>query len=181
MLQFEELTTPRLILRKLTPEIYRHLHENLNDDKLMAFFGFESEAALQREKDKYAQGYTSYNRTLVNFQLIEKENGKVIGDCGYHTWSKPHNRAEIGYGLYNDTYKRKGYMTEALMTVLGYGFNQMRLHRVEALAAPYNTASVKLLQNMGFTFEGTLRQHYNVNGNMEDSVMYSLLKHEFMF
>ena len=70
-------------------------------------------------------------------------------------------------------------MTEALKAVLGYGFSQMGLHRIEAMAAPYNTASLRLLQNMGFTFEGTLRQHYNVNGNMEDSVMYSLLKHEF--
>lgn len=178
-MEFQEITTQRLILRKLTPEVYRHLHENLNDDELMFFFGFETEAALQKEKDKFAQGYTSYNRTLINFQLIERESGKVIGDCGYHTWSQPHKRAEIGYGLYNVANKRKGYMTEALKVVLDYGFNQMGLHRIEALAAPYNTASVKLLKNMGFIFEGTLRQHYNVNGKMDDSVMYSLLKHEF--
>lgn len=178
-MQFEELTTPRLILRKLTPEVYIHLHENLNDNELAAFLGLGNEAALQREKDKYAQGYTSFNRSIVNFQLIEKQTGKVIGDCGYHTWSPPHRRAEIGYGLINDTHKRKGYMTEALKAVLDYGFSRMDLHRVEALAAPDNTASIKLLQNMGFVFEGTLRQHYNVNGNMEDSVMYSLLKHEY--
>jgi [ribosomal protein S5]-alanine N-acetyltransferase len=178
-MQFEELITPRLILRKLTAEIYNHLHENMDDSELAAFLGLASEAALQREKDKYKQGYTSFNRTLVNFQLIEKETGKVIGDCGYHTWSPPHLRAEIGYGLHSDNYKGKGLMTEALKAVLGYGFSQMDLHRIEAMAAPYNTASLRLLQNMGFTFEGTLRQHYNVNGNMEDSVMYSLLKHEF--
>jgi ribosomal-protein-alanine N-acetyltransferase len=179
-MQFEELTTPRLILRKLTPEAYKYLHENLDDKGLSAFLGLGSEAALQREKDKYKQGYTSFNRSLVNFQLIEKETGEAIGDCGYHTWSPPHLRAEIGYGLHSDNYKGKGLMTEALKSVLGYGFNQMGLHRIEAMAAPYNTASVRLLQNMGFTFEGTLRQHYNVNGNMEDSVMYSLLKHEFI-
>jgi len=179
-MHFKELTTSRLILRKLTAEDYVYLHENLDDNELMTFLGLESEAALQKEKDKYNQGYTSYNRTLVNFQLIEKVSGKVIGDCGYHTWSKPHNRAEIGYALNNDMHKRKGYMTEAVKAVLHYGFNTMSLHRVEALTARENVASLKVLQNMGFTYEGTLRQHYNVNGEMEDSIMYSLLKHEFI-
>jgi len=178
-MQFEKLDTPRLILRKLTPESYIYLHENLSDSELAAFLGINSEKAFQREKDRYTQGYTSFNRSLVNFQLIEKESGAVIGDCGFHTWSPPHHRAEIGYAISDDIHKQKGYMTEALNAVITYGFTVMGLHRIEALAAPYNEPSLKLLANMGFKFEGKLREHYNVDGKMEDSVMYSLLKHEF--
>jgi len=178
-MQFEELTTARLILRKLTPDAYRYLNEHLNDDELAAFLGLESEKSFKREKEKYRQGYTSFNRSMVSFLLIEKESMKVIGDCAYHTWIPNHFRAELGYGLYKDVYKQKGYMNEALEAVLDYGFNTMNLHRVEALAATDNTASLNLLKKFGFKFEGILREHYNVDGVMDDSVMHSLLRHEF--
>lgn len=178
-MQFEELTTPRLILCKLTPEVYSHLYENFDDKELMKILGLESEEALQKEKDKYKQGLTSYNRSMLNFLLIEKETGKIVGACGFHTWSPQHFRAEIGYAIYNDGHKRKGYMTEAVQAVLAYGFNEMELHRVEALADPANVPSIKIIEKFNFTYEATLREHYNVDGKMEDSVMYSLLKHEF--
>jgi ribosomal-protein-alanine N-acetyltransferase len=177
-MQFEQLTTPRLILRKLTPEAYGYLYANFDDSYLMEFLGMDAEA-LQKEKEKYRQGLTSYNRTQVNFQLIEKDSGRVIGACGFHTWSPQHLRAEIGYHLNNDTDKRKGYMSEAVYAVLKYGFDEMKLHRVEALADPNNVPSIRIIEKFNFTFEATLREHYNVDGVMEDSVMYSLLKNEF--
>ena len=63
---------------------------------------------------------------------------------------------------------------------MDYGFSEMDLHRVEALTATYNTASISTLKKFGFMFEGTLREHYNVEGVMEDSVMFALLKHEYV-
>ena len=177
-MQFEQLATPRLILRKLTPEAYGYLYANFDDNYLMQFLGMDA-GAVGKEKEKYNQGLTSYNRTLVNFQLIEKDSGRIIGACGFHTWSPQHFRAEIGYHLNDDADKRKGYMSEAVYAVLAYGFDEMKLHRVEALADPDNVPSIKIIEKFNFTFEATLREHYNVDGIMEDSVMYSLLKNEF--
>lgn len=71
-------------------------------------------------------------------------------------------------------------MSEVLPVVLQYGFEQMNLHRVEALLADYNMASKRLLVKNGFVYEGCLREHYYVDGVPEDSVMYSLLNHEFI-
>jgi ribosomal-protein-alanine N-acetyltransferase len=175
----KELHTDRLILRELTPEVYDHIHETMGNIELMDFLGLASAEDLAIEKEKYSKGLATHNRTFVHFQLIEKTSGRVIGGCGYHTWFPKHCRAEIGYDLKHEDDMRKGYMTEALRTVLDYGFKEMELHRVEALAAPDNEPSLKLLKKSGFVFEGTLREHYNVGGTMEDSVMYSLLKHEF--
>lgn len=176
---FEELQTPRLRLLKITPEVHRYIHTTLDDAGLMAFFGLTGEEALQKEKDKYAMGLTSYNHSFVNFLLIDKETGSVIGACGFHMWYTRHNRAEMGYAIHNPTDMGKGLMSEAVKAVIGYGFNQMGLHRIEALTATWNKASMAILKKFGFTYEGTLRQHYNVNGKMEDSIMYSLLQQEF--
>jgi len=178
-MQFEELHTERLRLRKFTPDVYDHIHNTMDDVQLMAVLGVANAEALEKEREKYQKGLATHNRTFVNFQLIEKETGSIIGGCGYHTWFPLHNRAEIGYNLNDDAYKNKGFMTKALAAVLDYGFNQMQLHRVEALIAEWNTPSLKLLKKFNFTLEGTLREHYNVDGVMEDSVMYSLLKYEF--
>lgn len=176
-MQFEELHTERLILRKITPEVLNYVHATLDDQALLEFFGTDQEG-LEKQKDKFAKGMVTFNRTFANFQLLDKTTGKVIGGCGYHTWYPLHNRAEIGYDI-AEPYRRKGLMTEAVGAILEYGFNQMGLHRVEALTATYNESSQKIIKHFNFTFEGTLRKHYNVDGIMEDSVMYSLLKDEY--
>jgi len=179
-MHFTTLHTERLMLRAITPEVYDHIHTNLGNTELMEFLGLASAEDLAVEKEKYDKGYSTHNRTFMLFQLIDIGTGKIIGGCGFHTWYPKHNRAEIGYDLRHEEDKRKGLMTEAVRAVLDYGFTEMQLHRVEALVADYNEASVRLLKNFDFTFEGTLREHYNVAGTMEDSDMYSLLKHEFI-
>jgi ribosomal-protein-alanine N-acetyltransferase len=177
--QFDYLETPRLKLRKITPEVIDYLFANLEDSAIMDAMGIETPESLAKEKEKHAGGLKTYNRTVINFIMIDKETGASIGACGFHSWAPDHNRAEIGYALYKEAYKQKGYMTEAVATILHYAFTAMNLHRVEALTATYNTPSIKILEHFGFTFEGTLRQHYNVDGTMEDSILFSLLKNEY--
>jgi len=178
-MQFKELHTDRLILRLYTPETARHVFTTMTDAELMNFFGLESAEALAREKEKFSLGVATYNRTFANFYLIDKETGKVIGGCGYHTWAPDHRRAEIGYALDSEEHKQRGLMTEALIAILKYGFEEMNLHRIEALTDPENAVSQKLLTRFGFVKEGVLRQHYVIDGVPTDSVAYSLLKPEF--
>jgi len=147
----------------------------------MEFLGLPTIDVLDAEKEKYRKGLSTFNRTFFYFIIAERESNKVIGWCGYHTWYIQHNRAELGYGLFSDDYKQQGIMTEALKTILDYGFNILGLHRVEAMTALYNTASNKTLAKFGFVQEGVLREHYLVDGVMEDSLIFSLLKHEYGF
>jgi ribosomal-protein-alanine N-acetyltransferase len=70
-------------------------------------------------------------------------------------------------------------MTEVVPHVVQYGFEEMGLHRIEALVANWNTPSVKLLQKNQFVYEGIVREDYVVNDKNEDSDCYSLLKQEW--
>ena len=178
-MKIEELTTNRLILRILTPEVYDFIYQNLSTEEQMKFLGLSSAEELAKEKDKYDQGLSMFNKSFCGFQLIDKASDKIIGWCSYHIWYTEHNRAEIGYGLFDDSFKQKGLMSEALSPIIEYGFITMKLHRIEALVATYNIPSLKLLDKMNFKKEGVLREHYFVNDRMEDSVIYSLLKNEF--
>ncbi|MBB6611184.1 GNAT family N-acetyltransferase [Pontibacter sp. Tf4] len=173
------LETDRLYLRELSPEVYQHLFTEFNNSRIAEYLGFTTSKEVDTEREKYAKGMVTYYATFKAFHILDKETGRVLGKCGYHTWVPTHRRAEIGYELFNDADKGKGYMKEALGVVLTYGFEHMNLYRIEAYIADYNIPSGKLLKHYGFTVEGNARGHYVVDGINEDSVSLSLLLPEF--
>jgi ribosomal-protein-alanine N-acetyltransferase len=173
-----ELHTPRLLLKGITPALINELFKIKSKEELLLFFNVD-ESAYNRLKEMNKAGMESFRVSLFYFLLVDKTSGKVIGECGFHSWNKAHHRAELYYHLRSDSDKRKGFMTEAVKEVLHFGYNRMQLHRVQALVADDNVPSIKLLERFKFTKEGTLREDYLVDGKMEDSECYSLLKNEW--
>lgn len=173
------IETERMMLKEHTPELYKYLFEECRADDIKQVLGCIDDAAYNKECERYNAGMTSYQLSFKNFLMTDKATGTPIGKIGFHTWKAAHSRAEIGYGIFEEKNKNKGYMKEALQPVLEYGFEYMNLNRIEAFASPENTASIKLIENHGFIYEGLLRQHYGNNGVAEDSAVYGLLKPEF--
>ena len=71
-------------------------------------------------------------------------------------------------------------MREALSALLAYGFVELDLHRIEAELDPRNVASARSLERQGFQREGVLRERWIVNGEIQDSYLYGLLRHEWL-
>ncbi len=180
-MHFEILSTEHLALRKLTPEVFEYIYAIYSDDALMHFLGLSDEKALQTEREKFEKGLCTFNKSFLYFHVINKKTEKIIGWCGYHTWYLDHHRAEIGYGMFDDSSKRKGFMSEALKPILDYGFRKMNLLRIEAFISPENAASLKLVEKFGFQKEGILKEHYYKNNIMEDSAVFSLLHRNYKF
>lgn len=162
----------------MTPEVYHHVFSNYSDEELKYFFGLKNDEELEQKKNTWKNGLTTFNKSFLYFHLV-KDTGENIGWCGFHTWYTQHRRAEIGYILSKDEERAKGFMKEALHAIVKFGFEQMNLHRIEAFIGPTNTPSLKLVDGLGFTKEGVLREHYIKDGNIEDSVVFSLLQTEF--
>ncbi len=173
-----EIHTSRMILKGITPDFIHEIYNTKSKEEIIQYFGFD-EQSYEHYKQMHEKGMETHRLSLYLFVLIEKDSNLPIGECGFHTWNKSHDRAELFYSLRNDQHKQKGFMTEAVRVVLDFGFNQMNLHRIDAKVADYNRPSVKLLLRNGFTKEGTLREDYLVDGNYEDSDCYSLLKWEW--
>lgn len=173
------LATERLYLRELNPEIYNQLFRSYSELEIKGYLGLKSNAEFREAKKRFEEGTTTYYTTFKNFHLLSKQDGQVIGRCDFHTWIRAHRRAEVGYTLTSETHKNKGLMTEALRAVLSFGFEKMDLYRVEALASPHNIPSLQLLKRYGFKKEGHLRNHYMINGELQDSHIFSLLLPEF--
>jgi [ribosomal protein S5]-alanine N-acetyltransferase len=175
-MELETLETERLFLKKITPEGFTFMFENYSETEVMKLLGLSSREDFVKQKEKCEGGYTTYDRTILSFLLVLKSNSETIGRSGYYNWYKDHRKAELGYLLNKEEIMRKGYMSEALKAILEYGFSVMDLNRIEACTAPSNTASQSLLKKFGFTQEGYLRQHYIRDGEMQDSLIFSLLK-----
>ena len=173
------IETPRLLLRRTNIEEYYNVFENYNQVEIMAYFGFTTEEQFLEEKKKYDGGITNYRTSMIYFHLIEKQSNKIIGTCAFHNWFAQHSRAEIGYHMQNEESKNKGYMKEAMLPVLDYGFNEMKLNRIEAFIGTQNIPSQRLVKHYGFIQEGHLRSHYCKDGVIEDSLVFGLLKKDF--
>lgn len=173
-----ELQTERLLLKSITPAIIHELFTTKTKEEIMAYFGID-EVGFQHYKDIHEKGVETHRLSIFVFLLMDKETNVPIGECGFHTWNATHRRAEVFYVMRNEAFKQKGLMSEALKEVLNYGFTELELHRIQALIAAENQPSLKLLQRYGFSFEGTMREDYVVDGKNEDSECYSLLKWEW--
>jgi len=174
-----EITTPRLHLKAITPALIHELYKTKPKAIIMQVLGVD-ENGYGHFKNMHEKGMETHRVSMFFFLLIDKQSNLPIGECGFHTWNRSHNRAELFYSIRKDSDKRKGFMKEALQAVLNFGFTALNLHRIAALVAASNTPSVKLLLHYGFTKEGTMREDYVVNGVNEDSDCYSLLKWEWV-
>ena len=173
-----ERETERLFLKGVTPALIHQVFRQLDPEAIKRFFGVD-DAGYEHYKNMHEKGMETHRISHFAFLLFEKNNPIPIGDCGFHSWYATHRRAELFYALRNESFMRKGYVSEALPVVLAFGFQEMNLHRVEALVADWNEPSVRLLLKSGFQKEGTAREDYFYNGQFEHSDQYSLLRSEW--
>ncbi|MFC4777780.1 GNAT family N-acetyltransferase [Paenibacillus sp. GCM10023252] len=80
----------------------------------------------------------------------------------------------LGYRL-DQHALNQGYMTEALEAAIRYAFDELKLHRIEANIMPRNTASLRVVQKLGFQEEGIARSYLYINGKWEDHIHMVLL------
>ena len=86
--------------------------------------------------------------------------------------------ATLGIGLGRE-YIGRGYGTDAVRVIVGYGFREMGLHRIQLSVSPFNPAGIRAYQKAGFTEEGRSRESVLHDGRWYDEVLMSILDHEW--
>lgn len=173
---FPLLTTQRLLLRQMIDADGEQVFKLKCDKTTLEFLDkapMESLAEAILQINKINEDAASNTGITWGIALNEKPE-IMIGSIGFWRIIKDHYRAEIGYMLLPE-YFRKGYMNEAIKTVIQYGFKKMNLHSIEANINPGNIASEILLENNGFIKEAYHRENFYYNGRFLDSAIYSLI------
>lgn len=170
-----ELHTERLHLRKMKVSDSSSLFKIWSDPDVTKFMNVScfTDENQAKEMINLLDGL-SRNSKAIRFSIIKKESNEIIGSCGFNSFDFENENAEIGYDIAKSFWGR-GYASEAICSLLDHAFSSLKLNRIEAKVDPENVNSIKLLQKLNFTFEGTLRQYEKVEGKFNDLNIYSKL------
>lgn len=146
-----------------------------SDPQVTKFMNIESFNNENQAKDMILLfDKLSNKEEAIRYSIIEIESDKVIGSCGFNYIDLKNAKAEIGYDL-NKMYWGQGFAKEAITCLIQYAFNDLSLNRIEAKIEPENVNSIKLVEKLNFTFEGTLRKSEKSKGHFIDLNIYSIL------
>jgi ribosomal-protein-alanine N-acetyltransferase len=173
------LTTKRLRLRWLTAADVPALFAIFGDAEVTRYWSYPALASVAEAEALLAKIHDSFQkRVLFQWGLELARTGGIIGTCTLAALDATHRRAELGYAQKRSCWGQ-GYMAEALPVLLQCAFEQLGLRRITADVDPRNGRSIRSLERLGFQREGYLRQHYCVNGEVQDGVLFGLLRSEF--
>jgi len=174
---FPELTTDRLLLRKLRKTDANEMFFLRSNEDVLRYLGKEPTVTIKEAEefiDKINKSVEE-NESILWGIAMQNDPSIIIGTICLWNFKKEHYRAEIGYIL-NPGFWRKGIMKEAINSVCDYGFNVLVLHSIEALLSPENIASSAVLESTGFVKEAHLKESFYFKGKFGDTAIYSRLK-----
>ena len=181
MLTLPVLTTPRLVLR---------VPSTGDAEELAAFVVRNREHLRPFEPTRPDTWYTSQfwaqelsalpsrvlGEELVAFILVPRFGATptIVGRCSLTGIVRgPFQAAYLGFGL-DLACVGRGFMTEALQSVLRFAFGSLELHRVMANHVPGNERSARLLGRLGFEREGVAKSYLRLDGRWQDHVLTAL-------
>lgn len=177
--EFPLIETKRLRLQPLTTEYTDFVFRHFSNPAVTQYMLDEPPVLDYTQAQQIVQFYAEPARKTYNrWVIVQKADAQPIGTCGYHKWDKRYFRAEIGYDL-DPSFWGRAYMTEVLNAVIANGFERMKLNRIDALVYVENERSIRLLQRLGFTQEGLLRDYFCLNAKFYDHYIFSLLCREW--
>lgn len=111
-----------------------------------------------------------------SINLLICSGGDAVGAVSLLNMQRSHGM--LHYWVLPDA-RGNGYATEASALLLDHAFNTVGLHRVYAWAINANEASQAILRRLGFTHEGTYREHVFIDGSYRDTEHYGILDSEW--
>jgi len=173
--------TPTLIGRHVT---LRPLERADRDAIVAAFVGLEdlfhttipTDATIERWYDRI-EGEQAAGRALP-FTVLDAED-RISGVTRFLRMSAAHRRVEIGGTVYASRVQRTGLNTEAKRMLLGYAFDVLGCNCVQIRTDFLNQASRRAIERLGARMDGVLRGHLILGEHLRDSVVYSILAHEW--
>jgi RimJ/RimL family protein N-acetyltransferase len=164
------LTTKRLFLRPFTSEDLEYVYDMRSDSDVMQFI---REPQTHGETENWISTISAkWETEKIGFAgVFERNTKEFIGWCGL--WKLPEtHEIEVGYAIAKKNW-RKGFAFEAASAFLSYGFNELKLKKIVAVARPENKGSIAVMEKIGMSFV-----KYGVFYG-RDLVQYGISKEQF--
>ncbi len=172
---FPEITTSRFLLRRIVATDIENIFKGLSHPDVIRYYGisYTSLADTQAQMDWYAQ--LESTGTGIWWAIVSPDNSLFYGAVGLSSLHAQHKKAELGLWLLPDFWGQ-GIMPEVVPFVHSYAFEQLGLHRIEAMVEAENNNCKAVMRKLGFTYEGCMRDCEIKDGKFISLEMYALLR-----
>jgi len=171
------LQTERLILRPLTESDDAAIFDYSKNPNVGQNAGWEPHKSIEETREIMKTVFLGKEGV---FGIVLRETGKLFGSIGLVTDSKRENDKArmLGYAIGED-YWGHGYITEAALAVIEYGFNELKLDLISSYCFPFNERSKRVLEKLGLKYEGRLAQSdVRYDGVVLDNDCFALLAND---
>jgi RimJ/RimL family protein N-acetyltransferase len=166
----------KINLRALEPGDAEALQRWMNDPEVNHTLGRRFPRSLADEQRWVGQERDPAKEMFLGIETLE---GRLIGSCGLHSIDPVSRCAMLGISLGEKEYWSQGYGTDAMVTLCGFGFAQMNLHRIALCVYDFNPRGIRCYEKVGFVHEGRLREAFYRHGAYQDILEMGLLCDEF--
>ncbi len=178
---FPELSTSRLLLREFHMQDAPAVFDIFRLEVVNRYLETELMQSIEDAERRVMSRISLFREHMgCRWAVTLRDNpSRVIGSCGYFSVRRGTQTVEAGYELHPEFWN-KGLMTEAVQAMIRFSFGPqdlMPVHRIEALVTPENTASIRILEKLGFEREGLRREFGFWQGRYQDVFLYALLDH----
>jgi RimJ/RimL family protein N-acetyltransferase len=117
---------------------------------------------------------------IILFKIVHKDTNQHVGNIKLGDINWIHRRSPVGILIGNAEFRGKGLGTETLELICDYSFRTLNLHKLTAGVDAGNASSIKLFKKLGFVEAGVLTDHSYRVGNYNDSLIFELIRSEFI-
>ena len=158
---FPALSTQRLCLDEVADSDAGDLFDLFCEEAVVAFYDLPRFTQRSQAEKLIRLFRSRFEDSLgIRWAIRRRDDSRLIGTCGFNSWSQPMRSTVIGYDLHPDFWGN-GYAREAVEAIIEWAFAGNlpcgAIHRIQADTVPGNVASEKLLRSLGFHEEGLRR------------------------
>jgi len=173
-----ELTDGKVTLRPYrmsdSPESFRAIKESAAEIAVWLPFVHQG-YSLKENRDWIKKRPADWKKgTAYEFAIFDAKDGAMIGGCGLNGVDAMNRRANLGYWV-RTSHTGRGVATAATLLLAKWGFETLKLSRIEILVAVGNERSLRVAEKAGAKREGILRNRFVIGDKPHDGVMHSLV------
>jgi RimJ/RimL family protein N-acetyltransferase len=177
MKYFKKLVGENIYLSPMNVEDAEIYSKWMNDFNTTDYLGLSSNIVNLIDEKTWLE--KSLKESRLQFAVVDLENDKLIGNCGFDDIDKTRRTATIGLFIGDEENRNKGYGTQMLKLLLDYGFNYLNFRNIMLKVYSFNERAMKAYKKVGFKEIGRRRESYFLNGKYYDDIYMDILSDEF--
>lgn len=173
---FKELTTERLVLRRLMPSDAENFYKFASDETVCKYMLWNTHKTISDTITSIDKSIKSYEKGgYYRFGIALKDSNILIGIIQLLAFDEIKSTCSFAYMIAKESWGM-GYGTEALKAVINFAFSCMDIEIIEADHFSVNAASGAVMRKCGMTYIETVKSKYEKNGIIFDADRYVIQK-----